>query len=55
MDTWPEVLIHFVGFFAQDDFRVTRNLSVQLGLRWDLMTRPVENRTGSRTSACRTG
>ena len=34
VDTYPEVLIHFVGFFAQDDFRVTRNLTVNLGLRW---------------------
>ncbi len=42
VDTYPEVLIHFVGFFAQDDFRVTRNLTVNLGLRWDLMTSPVE-------------
>jgi hypothetical protein len=42
VDTYPEVLIHFAGFFAQDDFRVTRNLTVNLGLRWDLMTSPVE-------------
>ena len=42
VDTYPEVLIHFVGFFAQDDFRVTRNLTVNLGLRWDLLTSPVE-------------
>ena len=36
------MLIHFVGFFAQDDFRVSRNLTVNLGLRWDLLTSPVE-------------
>jgi carboxypeptidase family protein len=42
VDTYPEVLINFVGFFAQDDFRVTRNLTVNLGLRWDLLTTPVE-------------
>jgi hypothetical protein len=42
VDTYPEVLIHFVGFFAQDDFRVSRNLTVNLGLRWDLLTSPVE-------------
>jgi Carboxypeptidase regulatory-like domain len=42
VDTYPEVLIHFVGFFAQDDFRVTRNLTVNLGLRWDLLTSPIE-------------
>ena len=42
VDTYPEVQIHFAGFFAQDDYRVTRNLTVNLGLRWDLLTSPVE-------------
>ena len=42
VDTYPNVLIHFVGFFAQDDFRLTRNLTMNLGLRWDLLTSPVE-------------
>jgi TonB dependent receptor-like, beta-barrel len=36
------VLIHFVGCFAQDDYRVGRNLTVNVGLRWDLLTSPVE-------------
>ena len=31
VDTYPEVLIHFVGFFAQDDYSLTRNLT----LNWD--------------------
>jgi Carboxypeptidase regulatory-like domain/TonB dependent receptor-like, beta-barrel len=42
VDTRPEVLIHFVGFFVQDDFRVTRNVTVNLGLRWDLLTSPID-------------
>ena len=42
VDTYPNVLIHFVGFFAQDDFRLSSNLTMNLGLRWDLLTSPVE-------------
>jgi hypothetical protein len=42
VDTDPDVVINFAGFFAQDDFRITRNLTVNLGLRWDLLTSPVE-------------
>src|SRR5581483_7229981 len=33
---------NFLGLFVQDDFRVSRKLSLQLGLRWDLMTPPVQ-------------
>ena len=34
------------GFFAQDDFRVTQRLTLNLGIRWDILTWPteVENR-----------
>lgn len=34
------------GFFAQDDFRVTNRLTLNLGIRWDILTWPteVENR-----------
>jgi hypothetical protein len=42
VDTFPEVLLNFVGFFVQDDFRVSRNLTINLGLRWDLLTTPVD-------------
>ena len=30
------------GFFAQDDFRVTKRLTLNLGLRYDILTWPVE-------------
>jgi hypothetical protein len=31
------------GIFAQDDWRVNRRLTVNLGMRWDLLTRPFES------------
>ena len=42
VDTYPNVRRNFWGVFAQDDFRVSSKLSLQLGLRWDLITPPVE-------------
>jgi hypothetical protein len=42
VDTYPEVSRKFLGLFVQDDFKVSQSLSLQLGLRWDLMTPPVQ-------------
>ena len=42
VDTLPKVRRNFLGLFVQDDFRVSAKLSLQLGLRWDLMTPPVD-------------
>jgi len=42
VNTWPEVTNTFLGLFAQDDVHVNEKLSVQLGIRWDLMTPPVQ-------------
>jgi hypothetical protein len=30
------------GFFAQDDWRITDRLTLNLGIRWDVLTQPVE-------------
>src|SRR6266576_2178636 len=40
--TRPGVRITFAGLFAQDDYRLTRKLTLNLGLRWDVYTSPVD-------------
>ena len=42
VNTVPAVRMTFAGFFVQDDYRITQSLTLNLGLRWDLFTRPVE-------------
>jgi hypothetical protein len=42
VNTVPAVRMTFVGLYVQDDYRVTNSLTLNLGLRWDLFTRPVE-------------
>jgi hypothetical protein len=42
VNTVPAVRMTFAGFFAQDDYRITPSLTLNLGLRWDLFTSPVE-------------
>jgi TonB dependent receptor len=42
VNTVPAVRMLFAGFFVQDDFRITPKLTLNVGLRWDLFTRPVE-------------
>ena len=43
VNTVPGVRITFLGLYAQDDYRVTPKLTLNIGLRWDLFTTPVEH------------
>src|SRR5206468_2419827 len=40
VDPYRKVSRNFWAMFAQDAFRVSRNLTLQLGLRWDIITPP---------------
>jgi hypothetical protein len=42
VNTVPAVRMTFAGFYAQDDYRITSKLTLNVGVRWDLFTRPVE-------------
>ena len=42
VNTVPAVRMLFAGFYVQDDYRITSSLTLNLGVRWDLFTRPVE-------------
>ncbi len=42
VNTRPAVRTTQGGLYAQDDWRVSRSLTLNLGLRWDLFTTPVE-------------
>lgn len=42
VNTRPDVRMVQGGFYFQDDWRVTRAFTLNLGLRWDIFTHPIE-------------
>ena len=42
VDTYPETDRVLAGLFVQDDIRIGQKLSLQLGVRWDIMTPPIQ-------------
>jgi hypothetical protein len=42
VNTVPALRMTFAGVFVQDDYRLTQSFTVNVGLRWDLFTRPIE-------------
>lgn len=42
VNTRPSVRTTQGGVYFQDDYRVTRNLTLNMGIRWDIFTTPVE-------------
>jgi hypothetical protein len=54
---WNEptfVTMHYYGAFIQDDFKVRPNLSLNLGLRWDINTSPRDRRDRINAGFCLT-
>ncbi|MCW5982750.1 MAG: TonB-dependent receptor [Bryobacteraceae bacterium] len=43
VNTRPDVRMVQGGAYFQDDWRVSRALTLNLGLRWDIFTHPIEN------------
>ena len=48
---YKELRENRLGFFGQDNFRVTSKLTLNLGLRWDPMLPPQETSAGSSASS----
>ena len=43
VNTKPDVITYVVGLYAQDDYRITNRLTLNLGVRWDFFTSPKEH------------
>ena len=55
VNTRPAVRMFFGGFYVQDDWRVTRKLTLNLGLRYDLFTHPRERHNRQSNTDLTTG
>jgi outer membrane receptor protein involved in Fe transport len=42
VNTKPDVITYVVGLYAQDDYRISKKLTLNLGVRWDYFTHPRE-------------
>ena len=55
--SWNEptfITVHYYGAFIQDDFKAFKNLSINLGLRWDANTSPKDRHERINAGFCLT-
>lgn len=55
--TWDEptfITAHYFGAFIQDDFQALKNLSINMGLRWDVNTSPSDRHNRINAGFCLT-
>ncbi len=50
---FPGIRLNEYGFYAADDWRVTKKLTLNYGIRWDYFSPPVRRMISGRTSTRR--